>query len=322
MRAVGASCERVFSFSFVVRDPVAFRSALPAGSVTKRPPSVHCRRCTFAVFCNWVCWEDRSTSSPFSIVAGSTAPLLVLAVFATSAIAETRASASEFRPLTSSALAGDAARPSHCQAVGAGVGAAGASVGASVGGAGAGVSAGVSAGGASAGASAGVGAGAAGASAGAAGGASAGSGAGTAGDASAGSAGAGGTGTASAGGAGGGGAGAAGGSASSMGVGDPATALGNVLSADPGSAPGSIAPGEGNVAAATSAAGQGFPGLGFPRTARQEALDCQRELSLGRPCPRSHYVIHAIYFNRNRYRSTSDCLTAAYSVGLPLELCR
>jgi len=114
---------------------------------------------------------------------------------------------------------------------------------------------------------------------------------------------------------------------SSAGIAGPATALDNMLFTDPGSAPGGIAPGVGNVAAATSAASQGFPGQefpgqGFPRTARQEALDCQRELRLGRPCPRSHYVIQAIFFNRNRYRSTADCLTAAYSAGLPLELCR
>jgi hypothetical protein len=33
-------------------------------------------------------------------------------------------------------------------------------------------------------------------------------------------------------------------------------------------------------------------------------------------------VIQAIYFNAKRYRSTADCLTRAYTVGLPLELCR
>jgi hypothetical protein len=86
---------------------------------------------------------------------------------------------------------------------------------------------------------------------------------------------------------------------------------------DAGSAAGGIAPGVGNAAAATSAVGQGFP-----QTERQEALDCQRELGLGRPCRRSHYVIHAIYFNAKRYRTTADCLTAAYSAGLPLDLCR
>jgi hypothetical protein len=91
---------------------------------------------------------------------------------------------------------------------------------------------------------------------------------------------------------------------------------------DPGSGPGGIAPGVGNAAAATSAAGQGFRGQGFSSTERQEALDCQRELSLGRPCARSHYVIQAIYFNAKRYRTTADCLTAAYTVGLPLDLCR
>ena len=86
---------------------------------------------------------------------------------------------------------------------------------------------------------------------------------------------------------------------------------------DAGSAAGGVAPGVGNAAAATSAAGQGFP-----QTARQEALDCQRQLSLGRACPQSHYVIQAIYFNPERYRSRADCLTAAYTEGLPLELCR
>jgi hypothetical protein len=88
-------------------------------------------------------------------------------------------------------------------------------------------------------------------------------------------------------------------------------------SGDPGAAPGGIAPGVGNAAAVISAAGQGFP-----PTVRQESLDCQRELSLGRPCARSHYVIQAIYFNAKRYRTTADCLTAAYTVGLPLDLCR
>jgi len=30
----------------------------------------------------------------------------------------------------------------------------------------------------------------------------------------------------------------------------------------------------------------------------------------------------AIYFDRNRFRSVADCLTAAHAQRLPLELCR
>jgi hypothetical protein len=34
------------------------------------------------------------------------------------------------------------------------------------------------------------------------------------------------------------------------------------------------------------------------------------------------YQLHAVYFQRDRYKSTADCLTAASSQGLPLDLCR
>ena len=34
------------------------------------------------------------------------------------------------------------------------------------------------------------------------------------------------------------------------------------------------------------------------------------------------YSLRAIYFNRDRYRTEADCLTAAYTQQLPLELCR
>jgi hypothetical protein len=34
------------------------------------------------------------------------------------------------------------------------------------------------------------------------------------------------------------------------------------------------------------------------------------------------YSLRAIYFNRDRYRTAADCLTAAYTQQLPLDLCR
>ena len=34
------------------------------------------------------------------------------------------------------------------------------------------------------------------------------------------------------------------------------------------------------------------------------------------------FQLHAVYFPRNRYKSTADCLTAASSQNLPLDVCR
>jgi hypothetical protein len=34
------------------------------------------------------------------------------------------------------------------------------------------------------------------------------------------------------------------------------------------------------------------------------------------------YSLRAIYFRRDQFRSTSDCLTAAYTQRLPLEVCQ
>ncbi|WP_170303642.1 hypothetical protein [Reyranella soli] len=34
------------------------------------------------------------------------------------------------------------------------------------------------------------------------------------------------------------------------------------------------------------------------------------------------FQLRAVYFPRTRYKSTADCLTAAYSQNLPLDLCR
>jgi hypothetical protein len=34
------------------------------------------------------------------------------------------------------------------------------------------------------------------------------------------------------------------------------------------------------------------------------------------------YTLHAIYFRREAFKSTADCLTAAYAQQLPLEVCQ
>ena len=34
------------------------------------------------------------------------------------------------------------------------------------------------------------------------------------------------------------------------------------------------------------------------------------------------YSLRAIYFRRDQFRSTADCLTAAYTQRLPLEVCQ
>jgi hypothetical protein len=34
------------------------------------------------------------------------------------------------------------------------------------------------------------------------------------------------------------------------------------------------------------------------------------------------YQLRPVYFPRERYKSTADCLTAAHSQKLPLDLCR
>jgi hypothetical protein len=33
------------------------------------------------------------------------------------------------------------------------------------------------------------------------------------------------------------------------------------------------------------------------------------------------YQLRAVYFRRDQFKSAADCLTAAYSQGLPLDLC-
>jgi len=41
----------------------------------------------------------------------------------------------------------------------------------------------------------------------------------------------------------------------------------------------------------------------------------------GRPADRP-YSLRATYFRRDLFKSTADCLTAAYTQHLPLDLCR
>ena len=41
------------------------------------------------------------------------------------------------------------------------------------------------------------------------------------------------------------------------------------------------------------------------------------------PCRAARpYSLRAIYFRRDQFRSTADCLTAAYTQRLPLEVCQ
>jgi hypothetical protein len=54
----------------------------------------------------------------------------------------------------------------------------------------------------------------------------------------------------------------------------------------------------------------------------QQSAECQDALNRGLSCHPGSYSMQAIYFNARRYRSRADCLTAAYSAHLPLELCR
>jgi hypothetical protein len=45
----------------------------------------------------------------------------------------------------------------------------------------------------------------------------------------------------------------------------------------------------------------------------------QADSLMGRNRP---YSLRAIYFRREQFKSTADCLTAAYTQHLPFELCR
>jgi hypothetical protein len=67
----------------------------------------------------------------------------------------------------------------------------------------------------------------------------------------------------------------------------------------------------------------GAPGLsGGVGGQSGQALACKRVSTDGKACLEPYYSIEAVYFNAKRYSSTADCLTAAYSMRLPLDMCR
>lgn len=39
-------------------------------------------------------------------------------------------------------------------------------------------------------------------------------------------------------------------------------------------------------------------------------------------CATQPYSLRPIYFRRDQFKTTADCLTAAYDEGLPLEVCQ
>lgn len=48
---------------------------------------------------------------------------------------------------------------------------------------------------------------------------------------------------------------------------------------------------------------------------------CKSDTDSGKSCARPYFLIQAVYFNPKQYSSAADCLTAAYSARLPLDLC-
>jgi hypothetical protein len=67
----------------------------------------------------------------------------------------------------------------------------------------------------------------------------------------------------------------------------------------------------------------GPPGLSFGGGGQSgQALACKTVSPDGKSCLEPYYSIQAVYFNAKRYSSTADCLTAAYSMHLPLDMCR
>jgi hypothetical protein len=64
----------------------------------------------------------------------------------------------------------------------------------------------------------------------------------------------------------------------------------------------------------------GAPGLSGGQSG--QAVPCKALSADGKVCLEPYYSIEAVYFNAKRYSSTADCLTAAYSMRLPLDMCR
>jgi hypothetical protein len=52
------------------------------------------------------------------------------------------------------------------------------------------------------------------------------------------------------------------------------------------------------------------------------SLGDDRSTAALRPPANRLFTLQAIYFRRESFKNTADCLTAAYSQQLPLEVCR
>ncbi|HYX04889.1 MAG TPA: hypothetical protein VE963_22545 [Reyranella sp.] len=87
-----------------------------------------------------------------------------------------------------------------------------------------------------------------------------------------------------------------------------------------------------NGAAGASANGVASPGtsgapgvsggVGAVGAPSGQAVACRTLSADGKTCLEPYYSIEAIYFTRGRYASATDCLNAASSMRLPLDLCR
>ena len=106
----------------------------------------------------------------------------------------------------------------------------------------------------------------------------------------------------------GGGSGGGGGAASSVGVGPAANGVAPAHNGGVGLGLGTAIRGVGNGGVGGNGGG-GIDAGGDPSGATS--------LQGARP-----YSLRAIYFRRDQFRSTADCLTAAYTQRLPLEVCQ
>jgi hypothetical protein len=93
-----------------------------------------------------------------------------------------------------------------------------------------------------------------------------------------------------------------------------------------GSPSGTVGTGIAGTAGVNAIAGPGVNGVpgvsGGVSGQSGQALACKTVSADGKACLEPYYSIEAIYFNAKRYSSTADCLTAAHSMRLPLDMCR
>ena len=75
-----------------------------------------------------------------------------------------------------------------------------------------------------------------------------------------------------------------------------------------------IATGNGPSSAAAAGASNGGNGAGVGGVGGSDGLSPQDRARA--------FALRAVYFRREAYSSTADCLTAAYTQRLPLELCQ